>query len=113
MKANWIENQEPRLTKENFRQDVLHGLSQTVKSLPCKYLYDQRGAHLFEAICELDEYYPTRTEAVILRQNIRDIASVLGPRCRIVELGSGNSLKTRLLLDHLDCPRSFVPVDVA
>jgi len=124
MKANWIKEQEAQRIRtrsrngnggpqESFRRDVLRGLSQTARSLPCKYLYDERGADLFEAICELEEYYPTRTEAAILRRNISQIAFVLGPRCRIIELGSGNSLKTRVLLDHLESPSALVPVDVA
>jgi len=98
---------------ENFRRDVLAGLALASKSLPCKYLYDQRGARLFEAICELEEYYPTRKETQILWRNLDEIVSVLGPRCRILELGSGSTAKSRLLLDHLDSPASFIPVDVA
>ncbi len=101
------------LSGDTFRRDVLHGLSQPEKSLPCKYLYDETGARLFESICELDEYYPTRTEIAILRQNIQEIASLLGPACHLVELGSGSGMKTRLLLDHLEHPSRYVPVDVA
>ncbi len=104
---------EARLSSEDFRQDVLAGLSGPNKTLPCKYLYDDQGARLFEAICELDEYYPTRTELGILRDNIDEIASLLGPRVNLVDLGSGSGLKTRLLLDHLDQPASYLPVDVA
>ncbi len=102
-----------RLSTEDFRQDVLAGLSGPKKVLPCKYLYDGQGARLFEAICELDEYYPTRTELDILRNNIDEIASLLGPRANLVDLGSGSGLKTRLLLDNLDQPASYLPVDVA
>jgi dimethylhistidine N-methyltransferase len=101
------------LTAEGFRRDVLAGLSQPVKSLPCKYLYDKEGARWFEAICELEEYYPTRTEVAILRQNMKEIVSLLGPNCCLVELGSGSSFKTRLLLDHLQRPAGYIPVDVA
>jgi dimethylhistidine N-methyltransferase len=71
------------------------------------------GARLFEAICELEEYYPTRTESGILNQNIGEIAAWVGPSCKLVELGSGSSTKTRLLLEHLDHPSSYVPVDVS
>jgi dimethylhistidine N-methyltransferase len=126
MKPNRFQEQDSRRTElwpsiegngrqapDNFRTDVLRGLSSSSKSVPCKYLYDQRGARLFEAICELEEYYPTRTEAQILWRNVDEIVSILGPRCRIIELGSGSSAKTRLLLDHLDRPANFVPVDVA
>jgi dimethylhistidine N-methyltransferase len=101
------------LTREEFRKDVLAGLSRPAKTLPCKYLYDERGAQLFEAICELQEYYPTRTEIGILRQNITEIAALLGSGCHLVDLGSGSGLKTRLLLEHLERPASCTPVDVA
>lgn len=101
------------LTIEDFRRDVLAGLSRPEKTLPCKYLYDERGARLFEEICDLQEYYPTRTELAILKWHIREIATLPGPNCRVVELGSGSGLKTRLLLEHLDHPAAYVPVDVA
>lgn len=104
---------ESALTFESFRRDVLAGLSRPRKALPCKYLYDDQGAQLFEAICELDEYYPTRTELDILRRNIEEIVTLLGPRANLVDLGSGSGLKTRLLLEHLDQPASYFPVDVA
>jgi dimethylhistidine N-methyltransferase len=98
---------------EDFRRDVLAGLSAPRKNLPCKYLYDENGARLFEAISELEEYYPTRTELGILRDNIEEIASLVGPRANLVELGSGNCLKTHLLLDHLHPLASYSPVDVS
>ncbi|MDB6121712.1 MAG: hypothetical protein JWQ71_705 [Pedosphaera sp.] len=101
------------LTLEQFRNDVLAGLTRQKKSVPCKYLYDEEGARLFEAICEVEEYYPTRTEVKILQRNIREIAAWIGANANLVELGSGASTKTRLLLDHLDHPVSYVPIDVA
>lgn len=101
------------LTAEHFQRDVLAGLSQSVKTIPCKYLYDKQGAQLFEAICELEEYYPTRTEMGILRRNIKDIARLLGRGCHLVDLGSGSGTKTRLLLEHLEAPASCTPVDVS
>ena len=103
----------PALNTQRFRRDVLAGLSAPQKTLPCKYLYDENGARLFEAICESEEYYLTRTELSILEQNIDEIVALLGPKANLVDLGSGNSLKTRLLLDHLDQPASYSPVDVA
>jgi dimethylhistidine N-methyltransferase len=103
----------PVLNEERFLREVLAGLSAPKKTLPCKYLYDETGARLFEAICELEEYYLTRTELSILRKHIHEIAALLGPHANLVELGSGNCLKTRLLLDHLDQPASYSPVDVA
>jgi dimethylhistidine N-methyltransferase len=101
------------LTTEDFRRDVLAGLSLPTKMLPCKYLYDERGSELFDEICELEEYYPTRTELAILKWHFKEIAALPGSNCRLVELGSGSGLKTRLLLEHLDHPAAYVPVDVA
>ena len=103
----------PALSTERFRRDVFAGLSAPQKTLPCKYLYDENGTRLFEAICESEEYYLTRTELCILEQNIDEIVALAGPKANLVDLGSGNCLKTRLLLDHLDQPASYSPVDVA
>ncbi len=93
--------------------DVIAGLSAEHKSLPSKYFYDQRGAELFEQICELDEYYPTRTELQILAQHLPAIADRLGANCTVIEPGSGSGIKTRLLLDALLQPAAYVPIDVA
>jgi dimethylhistidine N-methyltransferase len=97
----------------DFRADVLRGLGQPAKELPCKYFYDELGSRLFEHICELDEYYLTRTELAIMRQFAAAMAARLGPRCLLVEFGSGSSTKTRLLLDHLEQPAAYVPVDIS
>ena len=86
---------------ESFLSEVIAGLSQTQKTLPCKFLYDEEGSRLFNEICELKEYYPTRTENQILRDNIKEIASLIGSECRLVEFGSGTSTKTRHLLTNL------------
>ncbi len=96
-------------------EDVIRGLSQTPKSLPTRYFYDDRGSVLFEQICELPEYYPTRTEASILHRYAGEIAQTTGS-CELVELGSGSSTKTRLLLDaYQDLYPSlrYVPIDVS
>lgn len=93
--------------------DVLAGLLAEHKTLPSKYFYDTRGAQLFEQICELDEYYPTRTELGILQDNLRAIAVQIGPDAAVIEPGSGSGTKTRLLLDALDAPAAYVPIDVA
>jgi dimethylhistidine N-methyltransferase len=98
---------------DRFRADVLRGLRLSRKEIPCKYLYDERGSALFDEICELEEYYLTRTELAILRQHVADMARAIGPDCEIVELGSGSALKTRLLLEHLLEPRAYVPVDIS
>ncbi len=97
----------------DFLTSVIEGLSQSPKRLSCKYLYDERGSALFDEICGLPEYYPTRTEQLIMRANVKEIAGMVGPHAVIVELGSGSSVKTRLLLDHLDRPRAYLPVDIS
>jgi dimethylhistidine N-methyltransferase len=98
---------------ERVREDVLSGLRTPPYSLPCKYLYDERGSELFEQICDLDEYYPTRTELSIMRRWVAEMAKRLGPLCMIVEYGSGSSVKTRVLLEALDDPVAYVPVDIS
>jgi len=94
-------------------EDVLRGLHSTPKRLSPTYLYDERGSQLFDQICELPEYYPTRTETAILAANAADIASCIGDNALLVELGSGASTKTRLLLDRLPNLAGYVPVDIS
>jgi dimethylhistidine N-methyltransferase len=101
------------LETERFLAEVLRGLRKPVKELPCKYFYDEEGSRLFDAICELDEYYLTRTELAILGRHAPKMAALLGPGCLLVEFGSGSGLKTRLLLDALPGPAAYVPVDLA
>jgi dimethylhistidine N-methyltransferase len=98
---------------ESLQREIIAGLKRHPKTLPCKFLYDERGSRLFDAICELEEYYPTRTETRILRDNIGKIAALCGPHCLLVELGSGTSTKTRLLLDYLKAPVAYVPIDIS
>lgn len=99
--------------RASFRDEVLQGLSRSQKMLPCKYFYDERGSQLFERICDLEEYYPTRTELAIMRRDAADMAELIGPGCLLIEYGSGSSLKTRLLLDHLENPAGYVPIDIS
>ena len=98
---------------DNVRAEVLNGLRKRRKELPCKLLYDARGSELFDEICRLPEYYPTRTEIGILRRHGHAIADALGPRCLLVEYGSGSGVKTRILLDRLDRPAGYVPIDIS
>lgn len=98
---------------EKFHDDVLDGMRQKPKRLPCKYFYDVRGCELFEQICDLEEYYLTRTELAIMQQSAGEMAEIVGGDCMLIELGSGASLKTRLLLDRLNAPVAYVPVDIA
>lgn len=97
----------------DLRREFIDGLRQRPKQIPPKFFYDERGSLLFDQICELPEYYPTRTEISILREHAGEIADVCGPRCRMVELGSGSSTKTTLLLDRLVDPAGYVPLDIS
>jgi dimethylhistidine N-methyltransferase len=94
-------------------RDVVEGLSRNRKTLPSKYFYDERGSKLFDDICELDEYYVTRTESTLMKQQVGDIASAVGSNALLVEYGSGSSLKTRLLLRNLIAPAGYVPIDIS
>lgn len=103
----------PSTASANFLRDVLQGLSSTPKTLPCTWLYDETGSELFEQITELPEYYPTRTEIALLQQHAADIADRLGSMVTLIELGSGSSRKTRLLLRALHNPVAYVPIDIS
>jgi len=98
---------------QNLLEEVVEGLGRTPKQLPAKLFYDERGSKLFERITTLEEYYPTRTEAEITRTHVDEMAEIIGPRPMLIELGSGNSEKTRILLDHLDDPIAYVPIDIS
>jgi dimethylhistidine N-methyltransferase len=98
---------------DSFQDDVLAGLSRSPKELPCKYFYDAAGSALFEEICGLAEYYPTRTELGILDAHVGEMADCLGPDCLVVEYGCGSGRKTRLLLDRLERPAGYVPIDIS
>lgn len=100
-------------TDTQFLADALEGLKSTPKTLPCKYFYDRRGSQLFDQICELPEYYPTRTEAGIMEDNIEEMAAVFGPDSLLIEYGSGSSTKTRILLDYLPHLAGYVPMDIS
>lgn len=97
----------------DFMSEAIAGLKQTPATLPCKYFYDARGAALFEQICELPEYYPTRTEISILRQHLGEIATLIGRDVRIVEYGSGAGEKIRMLLNALQNPIAYTPIDIS
>src|SRR5256886_8039792 len=95
-----------------FREDVIAGLSLPRKSLPPKYFYDAAGSRLFERICRLREYYPTRTELGITRRKLRELARFAGRGCALVEYGPGEGVKTRLLIAALR-PSLYMPVDIS
>jgi len=97
---------------DNFLEDVVAGLSRPRKALPPKYFYDARGSGLFEAICGLPEYYPTRAELALTGAHAQDIAQFAGAGCELIEYGSGASTKTRILIERLR-PATYVPVDIS
>ena len=92
---------------------VLEGMRKQPRQLSPVWFYDELGSFLFDSICELPEYYLTRTELQIMRTYAADMAHHIGPDAAIIELGSGTSMKTRELLNHLDKAAAYVPVDIA
>ncbi len=102
---------EPR--SESFEDAFLAGMRGEEKAIPCRFLYDARGSQLFDEICALPEYYPTRTETKILNTRAGEIADLIGPGAALVELGSGSSVKTRILLDRMKSAAAYMPIDVS
>ncbi len=99
--------------QESFAEAVAAGLSGQPKTIPARFLYDAQGSALFDRICDLPEYYPTRTETKILQDNAPAMAALIGPDARLIELGSGSSVKVRILLDALEAPAAYIPIDVS
>jgi L-histidine Nalpha-methyltransferase len=113
-RLRWI-NLDTDLPKIDDGIDVIQGLTQTPKTLPCRYFYDDRGSRLFEQITDLPEYYPTRTEQSIIDTYVSEIIALTGA-CELIELGSGSSRKTHTLLtaySQLSDPLHYYPVDVS
>jgi len=102
-----------RPNNQSVRDEVLRGLHSEPKTLPPKLFYDAVGAELFEEICELPEYYLTRAEHEILHARAGEIAALAGPRVALLEYGSGAGVKIRLLLDALESPAAYVPIDIS
>jgi dimethylhistidine N-methyltransferase len=96
-----------------FAADMARALATQPRAISPKYFYDARGSQLFDAICELPEYYPTRTELSILRTHAPEIAAQMGPRAEIVEFGAGSCAKVGLLLDAMDSPARYLPIDIS
>ena len=113
MRATSVELHDLHPAQTSLRDEVLEGLSRAPKTLPCKLFYDERGSILFDEITRLPEYYPTRTETRILRDSAGEIAQLVGPGAEILELGSGSSVKIRLLLGALEAPGAYVPIDIS
>jgi L-histidine N-alpha-methyltransferase len=97
----------------DLRADIIAGLSSHPRALPCKYFYDERGAALFQKICELPEYYVTRTEIDILSRHHSEIAAQIGPNVELIGLGTGAGTKTRIVIEALEKPAVYVPVDIS
>lgn len=100
-------------TPDDITGDVLAGLAGTPKRLPSKYFYDKRGSELFEEITRQPEYYLTRVELALLEASAAEIAEAVGPRAHVVEYGSGSGRKTRLLLDALEDPVAYTPIEIS
>lgn len=99
--------------RSEFRRDLLIGLRKRPRALPSKYFYDAEGAALFDRICDLEVYYPTRAETEIMQRHAAAMTALMGPQCMLVEYGSGSSIKTQQLLDHLRDPTAYVPIDIS
>ena len=97
----------------NFADCLTAGLSRSPKEIPCKYFYDAEGSRLFDAICALPEYYQTRTETALLRRHAGKIAALIGPGVEILEFGAGSLRKVRILLDALEAPSAYTPLDIS
>lgn len=100
-------------TAEIAITEILAGLKRPEKMISPKYFYDEAGSQLFDQITALPEYYPTETELGIMRDNIAEIAELIGPQASLIEYGSGSSRKTRILLEHLVDQAVYVPVDIS
>jgi dimethylhistidine N-methyltransferase len=105
-------NRASAVVPNSFREDVIAGLSRQQKALPPKYFYDAQGSRLFEAICRLKEYYPTRAELALTRRHIGEIAGFARKHGTLIEYGSGDSGKSRILIEALR-PSAYVPVDIS
>lgn len=108
-----MNTEEKTVDQQDVLREVIEGLSKPQKEIPSKYFYDQKGSWLFDRICNLKEYYLTRSEVAILKQNVEEIAELLGPRVKLIEFGSGSSQKTRLLLDHMQNLAAYIPIDIS
>lgn len=105
--------QQEQPASSEFASDLARALATRPRAISPKYFYDAKGSQLFDRICELPEYYPTRTELAILAANAGEIAAQMGPRAEIVEFGAGSCAKVGLLLDAMDQPARYLPIDIS
>ncbi len=103
----------PLPREDGFRGALFEGLSRSPRALPCKYFYDAVGSDLFEQICELPEYYQTRTELALLQRYANEIATLAGDKVEIIEFGAGALRKIRVLLDAMPGAEAYVPIDIS
>jgi dimethylhistidine N-methyltransferase len=113
LQAATLQNQPVQPAHGEFAADLSRALGVRPRTVSPKYFYDARGSQLFDRICELPEYYPTRTELSILRSHAGEIAQQMGARAEIVEFGAGSCAKVRLLLDAMDAPARYLPIDIS
>jgi dimethylhistidine N-methyltransferase len=99
--------------QDTFADNLLVGLAKAPKEIACKYFYDETGSRLFDDICNLPEYYQTRTETMLLTRHAREIAALMGEHVEILEYGAGSLRKVRILLDALENPRAYTPLDIS
>lgn len=102
-----------RESHHGIETEVICGLKRRDKKLSSKWLYDERGSNLFEQICRTREYYLSRAEIQILARRAPELSRAIGESCLLIELGSGSGLKTEILLNHLQRPAAYVPVDIS
>ncbi|RYE03577.1 MAG: L-histidine N(alpha)-methyltransferase [Sphingomonadales bacterium] len=107
-----LEDGQSTLADPNFRADVLTGLALNPRAIPARWFYDRRGSELFEAITDLPEYYPTRTETALLERISPELDALAAPNAAVVEFGSGSSTKTPILLRAIQ-PAAYVPIDIS
>lgn len=98
--------------KQDFKRDVIEGLSASPRTIPCKYLYDERGSELFEGICDTEDYYVTRADLALHETHLDEIADCIGPNAHIIEFGSGAGIKIRILLEATH-PRAYTPIEIS
>ncbi len=108
-----MKNDLPIVDTTSVFEEIVQGLNNSPKTLPSKLFYDKRGSELFDRICELDEYYPTRTEITIMKDNIKELSDLFDDRTLLIEFGSGSSLKTQLLLDNINSLAGYIPIDIS
>ncbi|MDT8438118.1 MAG: L-histidine N(alpha)-methyltransferase [Wenzhouxiangellaceae bacterium] len=99
--------------KRRFADDVIAGLSAPQPDIPCKYLYDERGSKLFEAICETDDYYVTRADIALHEAHVDEIEAAIGPDAHIIEFGSGAGIKIRIILGSADHVRAYTAIEIS